>query len=170
MEDEMKTILTDDELTQKIEDRVRWDIRVSNSDMFISTENGVVTLQGTFDKSYRHKAALKAIEETEGVDGIDDKSVVLEDYFRPDEKLKFLIESQILFLPLVAGEWIKVEVDQGVVKLKGCVNYPRFKAFAAKVTWELSGVKDCLNMIEIKSVSSLSNVQFVPKWERYVVS
>lgn len=46
-------------------------------------------------------------------------------------------------------EQISVEVVDGFVKLEGVVHSPRQKAHAAGIVWELSGVADCMNLIEI---------------------
>jgi osmotically-inducible protein OsmY len=115
----------------------------------IKVENGQVTLHGYFDKPYRHSAAVTVITTTEGVVSLVDKSKVVEDYYRTDKELESLILKQILVLPFLPGEWINVDVADGVVKLKGLVFRTRFKAFAARAAWELSGIKDCVNRIEL---------------------
>lgn len=140
----------DKDLLKKIQARIRWDIRVSNSDISIDVKNGCVTLHGYFDKPYRHAAALNIITTTDGVADFKDKSQIVEDYFRTDKELEVLITKQVQALPFVSGEWIDVEVCDGVAKLEGRVFRPRLKAFAARATWELSGIKDCINLIDLR--------------------
>ncbi|MBK7963841.1 MAG: BON domain-containing protein [Bdellovibrionales bacterium] len=144
-------------LLERIQNRIRWDIRVSNSDVSIKVKNGVVTLNGYFDKPYRHAAAVSVIKTTEGVVELKDQSQVVDDYCRTDKELETLISKQILTLPLLPGEWIDVDVCDGVVKLEGLVFRPRLKAFAARASWELSGIKDCINLIGLKE--SLEEVE-----------
>jgi osmotically-inducible protein OsmY len=122
-------------------------------------KDGFVTLLGYFDKPYRHTAALGIIKTTEGVEGFDDQSKVIEDYFRTDKELEILISKQILAMPFIEGEWIDVAVCDGVAKLEGKVFRPRFKAFAARSVWELSGIKDCLNIIEIKDTPNVAEAR-----------
>ena len=50
---------------------------------------------------------------------------------------------------LDSGEHIEVDVKDGIVKLYGEVYRPRLKAMAVGAVWELSGVRDCQNLIEI---------------------
>jgi hyperosmotically inducible protein len=90
-------------LLERIQNRIRWDIRVSNSDVSIKVKNGVVTLNGYFDKPYRHAAVVSVIKTTEGVVELKDQSQVVDDYCRTDKELETLISKQILTLPLLPG-------------------------------------------------------------------
>lgn len=141
---------TDQDLLERIQSRIRWDIRVSNSDVSIRVREGEVILHGYFDKPYRHSAAVSVITTTEGVRIFKDESQVIDDYYRTDKELEILISKQILSLLFLPGEWIDVDVCDGVVKLEGLVFRPRFKAFAARASWELSGIKDCINLIDLR--------------------
>jgi osmotically-inducible protein OsmY len=125
------------------------DIRVSNADIVLEVDKGKVTLYGSFDHEYRHAAAISIIKTTEGVMEIEDQAQTLGGYVRTDSDLQALIHNQIRSLPLVPGEWIEVLVSNGVAKLEGQVSRPRFKAFAGTTTWELSGIKDCINLISV---------------------
>jgi hyperosmotically inducible periplasmic protein len=142
----------DQALLERIQTRIRWDIRVSNSDLMIVVKDGEVTLRGYFDKPYRHSAALSVITSTEGVELFRDESQVVDDYSRTDKELESLISKQVLAVPFLPGEWINVDVCDGVVKLEGLVFRARLKAFAARASWELSGIKDCINSINLKEV------------------
>jgi osmotically-inducible protein OsmY len=168
----------DKELFRKITSRIRWDIRVSNSDVSIDVNNGCVTLRGNFDKPYRQEAAISIITTTDGIADFKDHSKVIVDYFRTDSELETLISKQILAMPFVSGEWIDVEVFDSVAKLEGLVFRPRLKAFAARATWELSGIKDCINLIDFKerpqqqksaqSIFESLNSQLIPLFEKRV--
>jgi osmotically-inducible protein OsmY len=141
--------IDDHRLLERIRARIRWDIRVSNSDISLKVRDGRVTLFGYFDKPYRHAAAVNVITSAEGVKNFEDQSQVLGDYFRTDKELETLISKQVLGMAFSPGEWIDVSVCDGVARLEGRVSRSRHKAFAARATWELSGIKDCINMIEI---------------------
>lgn len=78
----------DQALLERIQTRIRWDIRVSNSDLMIVVKDGEVTLRGYFDKPYRHSAALSVITSTEGVELFRDESQVVDDYSRTDKELE----------------------------------------------------------------------------------
>lgn len=57
----------DELLLGNIAERVKWDSRVSNSDIQIKSNDGVITLYGYFDKPYRKDAIIRIIETTPGV-------------------------------------------------------------------------------------------------------
>lgn len=141
---------SDSQLLQVILERVKWDKRVSLSDIDIYVKNGVTIVSGFVDTSFKKNAALEIISGTEGVWSIEDRIVVPMDYHRTDDELKGLILKQMSELLKIGGEHIEVEVNDGVVKLHGEVYRPRLKAMAVGAVWELSGVRDCMNLIEIR--------------------
>lgn len=146
-------LVSDKRLEETINNRIRWDIRVSQADVLIKVYNGRVSLYGYFDKPYRHKAVVDIIESTEGVEKLKDLSQVVNDYYRGDKEIESLITNQMTQFPCLKGEWIDIKSADGVVKLEGEVYRPELKAFAAKTVWELSGVQDCINLIQVKDIS-----------------
>lgn len=140
----------DNALLRIIKDRIKWDKRVSAADLDIVVQGGVVILSGYVDTSYKKNAALEVVSETEGVWSIEDRIVVPSDYFRSDEEILKILLAQIDEIVKIGGEHIEVDVVDGIVKLEGEVFRPRLKAMAVALAWELSGVRDVLNFIEIK--------------------
>lgn len=141
---------SDSELSRIVQDRIKWDKRVSVADLNIAVRGGVVIVSGFVDTSYKKNAALEVISETEGVWNIDDRIVVPGDYFRSDEEILKILKDQLDEIIKIGGEHIEVDVANGIVKLEGEVFRPRLKAQAVALAWELSGVRDVLNFIEIK--------------------
>lgn len=141
---------SDGELSRILRDRIKWDKRVSVADLNIVVRDGVVIVSGFVDTSYKKTAALEVITETEGVWNIEDRIVVPGDYFRSDEEILKILKEQIDEIIKIGGEHIEVDVADGIVKLEGEVFRPRLKALAVASAWELSGVRDVLNFIEIK--------------------
>lgn len=140
----------DGELAHKIREQIKWDKRVSLADLDIVVREGVVIVSGYVDTSYKKNAALEAISKVEGVWAVEDRIGVPTDYYRSDEEIKRILESQIGELVKIGGEHIEVDVSDGVVKLRGEVYRPRLKALAVGFAWELSGVADVLNLIGIQ--------------------
>lgn len=140
---------SENEVLQRIRDHIKWDKRVSLADLNITARNGVIVLNGYVDSTYKKNAALDIVSSTEGVWSVENHITVPMDYFRADDEIKTLVEKQLQDLNRLSGEHIEVEVLEGVVKLEGEVFRPRLKAMADSVVWELSGVRDCLNFIEI---------------------
>lgn len=141
---------TDDNLTRILCERLKWDKRVSLSDLFLTVSGGVVQIKGYVDTAYKKYAAIEVISQTEGVWSIDDQIVVPGDYLRSDEEIDSILKKQLKEVVMIAGEHIEVIVHDGVVRLVGEVLRPRLKALAVANAWELSGVKDVRNLIEIK--------------------
>ncbi len=154
-----KQKLSDQEILKNISDRICWDIRVSNSDILVKVNDGCVMLLGYFDRAYRHKAAISLIKSTDGVTGLVDQSQVLDSYFRTDRDLEALIVRQVAELPLLSEEWIEVDVCDAKVTLTGQVTRPRLKAAAARAAWELSGIKDCDNCIQVCEAPSMPRAE-----------
>lgn len=139
----------DSELARKIRDRIKWDKRVSLADLDIVLRDGVIVVSGYVDTSFKKIAALEVISETEGVWTIEDRIVVPTDYYRSDEELQEILETEIAEMVKIGGEHIEVLVTNSVVRLEGEVFRPRLKATAVGAAWELSGVHDVINAIEI---------------------
>lgn len=140
---------SDSVILQRIKDRIRWDLRVSLADLNIVVRDGTVILNGFVDSSYKKTAAMDIVSSTEGVWSVENRIVVPFDYYRTDEEIRNIMEVQLRDLIKLSGEHIEVQVVDGIVKLEGEVYRPRLKAFSAASAWELSGVRDCLNFIDI---------------------
>lgn len=146
----LNKIQNESELERKLRNRIKWDKRVSIADLEVVVRGGVVIVSGFVDTSYKKYATLEVISDTEGVWSVEDRIVVPTDYYRTDEEIKRILESQISELVKIGGEHVEVDVVDGVVKLEGEVFRPRLKAMAVGAAWELSGVRDVMNFIEIK--------------------
>lgn len=140
----------DSELVERIREAIKWDKRISNADFEIQAHGSVIVVSGYVDSSFKKKAALDVISRTEGVWQIEDFIVVPIDFYRPDIEITEILVDQIGELIKVGGEYIDIEVSEGVVKLEGEVFRPRLKAMASARSWDLSGVRDVLNYINIK--------------------
>ncbi|KHD88633.1 MAG: hypothetical protein OM95_07435 [Bdellovibrio sp. ArHS] len=139
----------DCELVQKLRERIKWDKRVSEADLDIVVHGGVVIVSGCVDTSFKKNAALQAISDTEGVWAVEDRIAVPVDFHRTDDEITEILMSNLTEMIKIDGEHIELEVINGVVKLYGEVFRPRLKAMAVASAWELSGVKDVDNFIEI---------------------
>ena len=137
-------------LLHRIRERIKWDKRVSLADLDITIRGGVVIVNGFVDTSYKKNAVLEIISEMEGVWAVEDRIVVPIDYYRTDDEIAQILKTTLAELVMIGGEHVEVEVVDGIVKLEGEVFRPRMKATAVSSAWELSGVRDVLNFIEIR--------------------
>lgn len=138
-------------LLKRIEERMRWDVRVSSVDIHLKIHDAFVTVTGKVDSAFRRRAALDLVGHTEGIAGYQDSLVVAADFVRTDEELLSIIKAQLATIVLLVGEEISVKVSDGTVYLRGLVYRARPKAYAAGLVWSLSGVRDCINLVEVEA-------------------
>ena len=136
-------------LMKRVLERMRWDQRVSIVDIKIKIQEGYVTLTGEVDSNFRRGAALELVGHTEGIQGYQDDIVVVAGYTRSDTDLATIIKEQLAAISLMPGEEISARVVDGTVCLRGVVYRSRPKANAAGMVWALSGVRDCINLVEV---------------------
>ncbi|MGE5087457.1 MAG: BON domain-containing protein [Bacillota bacterium] len=137
------------ELAAKIMERLKWDKRVSPADFDVVVRGSAVIISGFVDTSFKRQAALELVSDIEGVWSIEDRIVVPAEYYRTDDELKKILNRELDEMIKIGGEHIELDVIDGVVKLQGEVFRPRLKALAVGLAWELSGVRDVVNDIQI---------------------
>lgn len=139
----------DKDLIEVIRDRIKWDARLSNVDIFIEIKGGVVQVSGVFDSTIRRRAVLNILRSTKGVSKFRDYTQINRTRQRSDKEIHRIIKKQIEEFYLFNGETIEIKVEKGIIFYKGVVYRKILKAFASKIAWELSGVNDCVNSIKI---------------------
>ena len=139
------------DLSKRIQDRLDWDKRVSLADIHITLNAGQVTVFGKVDSEWRLKAADDIITSTKGVTKVINQIEIPIAFERSDSDLKVLLERRMRTIATAEDELITVRVDHGTVKLEGTLNSLSKKASAVGFVWELSGVKDCENLLKIRS-------------------
>jgi hyperosmotically inducible protein len=142
--------LADQIVLNRIRDRICWDKRISAADVRPTISHGEVTLTGTVDSQMKRDAAYEIAITTAGIGQVDNQIVVSKLDFREDGEIRSILNAQLRTIGLQPGEYVSVDVVDGVVKLEGFVFRSTAKARAVSVAWELSGVRDCLNLIEIR--------------------
>ncbi len=138
------------DLLDLIRDRIKWDARLSNVDLFIEVRDGVVQVSGVFDSPLRKKAVMSILRSTKGVTKFRDYTQISPYRRRTDRDIRRIIKKQIDEFFLFGEERIEIQVEKGIVTYEGVVYRKILKAFASRIAWELSGVDDCINSIKIK--------------------
>jgi osmotically-inducible protein OsmY len=147
-----QSMRSDSEIKRDVEDELRWDPDLDESDIAVAAKDGVVTLTG-FVKSYKDKwQAERAAKRVHGVlavvnnlevrlPGIDEK---------PDPEIAreavAAIKSQLPF----SYEKIKVVVKNGWVTLEGDVEWNYQREAAERAVRRLTGIKGVSNLIQVK--------------------
>jgi hyperosmotically inducible periplasmic protein len=158
METMNKTQNRDIILSQRIQDRIKWDRRISNTDVHVISRSGKVTLTGKVDSMVKKQAATELANSTKGVITVVNQLEVPTSFLREDEEIKNLLTHKIQKMDFLDKEHISLEVERGSVKLLGVVLSKQKKAQAAGLVWELSGVRDCRNLIQIEEKTHLHEV------------
>ena len=133
----------------KIDERLIWDRRISKNDIRITVENEVANLTGVVDSFEKMEAAEELVWGLRGVINVVNKIRVDPFMKRTDEHLTHLIRRAISLRAIWPNERINVHVKDGIVELTGIVQTKEMKAFASGAAWKVSGVRDCVNAIEI---------------------
>jgi osmotically-inducible protein OsmY len=141
----------DDLLIDVIKERIKWDSRLSNSDVIIRIENGKVIVTGIFENSNRRKAIQQILRTTKGITKFADYTQVVPGRRKTDKEIFKILTKKIKDFYLFEGEFVDIKVSQGEVLYQGVVFRKNLKAFASRMAWELSGVNDCTNLIKIKN-------------------
>jgi osmotically-inducible protein OsmY len=143
---------SDEEIKRDVEEELRWDPDVDESDIAVAVKDGVVTLSG-FVRGYGQKrAAEAAAKRVAGVLGMaNDLEVRLPIiHQRPDPEIARDAVDAIRFRLPFSYESIKVVVREGWVTLEGDVEWHYQREAAEKAVSRIKGVKGVSNFIQVK--------------------
>jgi osmotically-inducible protein OsmY len=153
---------SDDEIKRDVEEELRWDPDIDESDVAVAVKDGVVTLSG-FVRSYgQRRAAEAAAKRVAGVLGVaNDLEVRLPIiHQRPDPDIaRDAVDALKLWLPF-SYDKIKVVVKNGWINLEGEVEWNYQREAAEKAVSRLRGVKGVSNLIELKPRVAPSEIKY----------
>ena len=143
---------SDDEVKHDVEEELRWDPDIDETNIAVAVNEGVVTLSG-FVRSYgQRRAAEAAAKRVAGVLGVaNDLEVRLPIiHQRPDPDIaRDAVEALKLWLPF-SYDKIQVVVKNGWITLEGEVEWGYQRESAEKAIRRLKGVKGISNFIQVK--------------------
>jgi osmotically-inducible protein OsmY len=153
--------MTDRELQEHVQNALDWEPSIDAAEIGVSVDTGVVTLRGDV-KSYAEKAAAERV--ALGVYGVkavaNDINVRLGGgQQRTDTEIAQAVLSALKWNTVVPDEKITVTVSNGLVTLKGQVDWEYQRAAAANVVRDLTGVRGVTNSITVKPHVSVTDVK-----------
>jgi len=153
--------MTDRELQEHVQNALDWEPSIDAAEIGVTVETGVVTLRGDI-KSYAEKAAAERV--TLGVYGVkavaNDINVRLGGgQQRTDTEIAQAAVSALKWNTMVPDEKITITVSNGLVTLKGQVDWEYQRATAANVVRDLTGVRGVTNSITVKPHVSVTDVK-----------
>ena len=149
------------EIQNDVMDELRWEPSLNPSEIGVAVKDGVVTLSGQVDSFFKKQTAEKVVRKIKGVKAIaeDIQIGVSPLYQRSDADIAADVLHALKWHPAVQEEKIKVRVENGVVRLDGEVEWEYQRKSAKTAIEYLIGVKEVINLITIKPVLSVSNVE-----------
>jgi hyperosmotically inducible protein len=149
--------LTDTEINDKVKSKISSDQTTANSDINVSTRDGIVTLRGNLQTEAEADAAIEDANSVTGVKDVDSDYLMVKDSSQPYKdayitaKVKGSFVREKLFDDSpIAVTTIHVETQNGVVFLTGTVNTESQAATAVKLAKEIKGVSDVQSKLVIK--------------------
>lgn len=152
---------SDSQLQLDIMDELTWEPGLHHEEIGVAVKDGVVTLSGTV-KSYSEKLlAESTARRVKGVRAIAEDMNVRYDW-QPktsDSEIAQRVCHVLEWNPMIPKGKIEVTVEDGVMKLKGKVDWHYQKDFAFKDASKISGVVRIDNWIEVTPKVSVGVVK-----------
>lgn len=144
---------TDQELKADVAAELAWDAAVSDArKVGIAVKDGIVTLSGTLDNYMEKQAVERAARKVAGVRGIalDLEVKLAPDHQRSDTEIAEAAVYTLRWHVAVPDDRVRVEVEDGWVKLSGEVDWAFQSHHAEQWISHLTGVRGVTNTITIR--------------------
>lgn len=143
---------SDAQIHQDVLQELRWDTRVSETDVGVEVDDGVVTLTGTVGSWAARVAAQEAAHRVAGVlDVANDVKIKLPTSMeRNDTDIAHAVRNALIWDVLVPHDRIKSTVTNGVVRLEGKVDTWTQHDDAAAAVKNLAGVREVKNLVTVE--------------------
>ena len=153
--------MTDRELRQNVLNALEWEPSVDATDVGVTVDEGVVTLRGDVRTYSERGAAERVALRVFGVKAVanDLKVRLASGYERTDGEIAQAAVHALQWNTLVPKQEVIVTVSDGIVTLKGSVEWQYQKDAAARAVRDLRGVKSVINMIAVRPHVHAADVQ-----------
>jgi osmotically-inducible protein OsmY len=148
-------VKTDEMIKRDILAELKWDPAVSETDVGVEVDDGIVTLNGTVDRYAKKLAAERAVLRVQGVRALaeDIEINVYSGGLGSDTEIAARVVGAIESDPSIPENLIKVRVENGRVTLTGSLDWQFQRARAEAVVRHLPGVTKIHNDTTIKQPS-----------------
>lgn len=152
---------TDLQIQKDVMDEIRWQPNLSSSEIGVAVKDGVVTLSGQVDSFMKKAAAEKAAKRVAGVKALaeDIQVGVSPSFSQSDAEIAAAALNSLKWNSAVQHERIKIEVEDGVVRLDGEADWDFQRTQAKKAIEKLPGVKMVLNFITLRPHPMPSDIE-----------
>ena len=148
----MQTKKTDAQIHQDVIEELRWDSRVSETDVGVEVDDGIVTLTGTVDSWPARLAAADAAHRVSGVLDVANEVVVRlpGSMERTDADIARAAREALERDVFVPSDRIRTTVTAGVVTLEGTVESWTDYEDTARAIAHLGGVREVKNNLVVE--------------------
>lgn len=142
---------SDADIQHDVMEELKWDTRVTATDVGVEVKRGIVTLTGTVDSWAARVAAQEAAHRVSVVTDVanDIKVKLPGSEERDDTDIAKAVRGALEWDVLVPHDQITTTVSKGVVMLEGTVSYWSQHDDAGRCVRNLAGVREVINAIKV---------------------
>jgi osmotically-inducible protein OsmY len=145
---------SDDEIRNSVLMELKWDPKITSTDIGLAVKDGVVTLAGFVPSYWEKDAAEKAAKRVSGVKAVANDLEVKLLTSRTDPEIARDIVHELESHIGIPAENIKATVRSGWVTIEGRVDWQYQKVLAEAAVKKIRGVIGVSNKIEVKAAVS----------------
>ena len=141
-------IRSDEDIAKAVLNALRWNVFLSENDIKVKVENGIVTLEGEVDWQYRKEKAVDVVRNLTGVRFVNNR-ILLRSKVTPlgvKDKIRKALERTAD----EDADHIHVTVHDSDVTLSGDVRARMEREMAERAAWAAPGVMKVINQIRIR--------------------
>jgi osmotically-inducible protein OsmY len=153
------TAKTDDQIRSDVIFELKWDPKISSTDISVTAKDGVVTLTGFANSYWEKEEAEQAALRVYGVRGVANDIQVRPTTMRTDPEVAREAVQELQSHVMIPADKIKVAVKNGWVTLEGNVEWQFQKSLAEASVKKLRGVLGVTNSIEVKPLISPTDIK-----------
>jgi osmotically-inducible protein OsmY len=141
---------SDSTIRDDVQFELKWDPKITSSDIGVAVKDGVVTLTGYVSSYWEKDAAEKASKRVYGVRGVANDLQIKLGYSRTDPEIARDAVHELEGHVSIPSEKIKATVKSGWVTLEGTVDWQYQKNLAESAVKKLKGVVGVTNSIQVR--------------------
>jgi osmotically-inducible protein OsmY len=164
----------DEDIQREVLSELKWDARVSPSEVDVRVKDGVVTLGGKVDTVAKKWAAEDVARRVPGVEGVANEQEVVSRLGsqRLDEDIAAAAMRALEWDAIVPTDKVEAKISNGWVTLSGEVEWTYQKFDAERAVRRLTGVRGITNLIivivplETRPLARQQAAQLIEGWKR----
>src|SRR5258708_26192198 len=141
---------SDDSLRNDVQFELKYDPKITSSDIGVAVKEGVVTIFGSVPSYWEKDAAEKAAKRVFGVKAVANDIEVKPDRKRTDPEIARDVVHELQSHISIPSDQIKATVKNAWITLEGSVAWQYQKILAESAVKKLRGVLGIINHIEVK--------------------